>query len=494
MSRNLVALLEGTTAERLALQELRSMTSDGLDVRLIADILAKAHSIMRRLGLDPADTTPIEVYSALINAVRTEQWLSLLGEADYILLDIDGQVISFNPIDVIDNFHHQLPIEKRKTSAAKKGLGWEITRRYRENSNVDSKKVNQVAEQADWPTEEPLFCRLVFDKPSILVVGDIASEALITLDDNNSSITGTKRNRKIELSLGARISCQGGHVQDAAGSAANLAVAMSKLGVQPTLMSWLGNDSVGRQSLTFLRQFGIDMSGVVMGRQSRTNYHYVLRHGAERTILASYENFDYDWHNPVCQPDWLVLSMISDQSWDLHEAMLDYLDNNSEVKLAFQPGAVHLKWGIEKLARVYGRSEVVIMNIDEAMLVTGRKARNAPALLRAISKLGAKMVILTDGPNGSYAFDGHEVLEIPSYPDPEKPVDRTGAGDAFAATLIAELSKGKSLGEALLRAPINSMSVVQQIGSQSGLLESKEIENYLDLKPENYAVKSTKNN
>lgn len=488
MSRNLITLLGGDTSAHLALQELRSMTRDGLDIELIADMLSKAHRVMRQLGLDPSDTTPQEVYSALISAVQTEMWLSLLQETDYVLAEVDGQVISFNPIDVIDNYHLQLPIDRRRTSAARKGLGWEITKRYREHPQTSEERVDQVATKADLPLEEPLFCRVVFNKPSILTIGDIASESLITFEGNNVEVAGTKSNRKIMLDLGSRISCQGGHVHDAAGSAANTAVAFAKLGVQPSLMSWLGGDTAGRQSLAYLQSQGVDMSGVSVDKYSRSNYHYVLRHGAERTILASYESFHYAWYDPACQPDWVFLSMISDDSWELHQSLTQYLSANPSVKLAFQPGASHLNWGRDRLADIYKRSEVVIMNVDEAMMVTERKARNIPTLLKNIHKLGAKNVVLTDGPKGAYAFDGQSAIQVPGYPDPADPIDRTGAGDAFAATLVAELSKGKELKDALLRAPINSMSVVQHIGAQSGLLSSKMIDEYLQTSPDDYVV------
>lgn len=489
MSKNLITLLGGDVSAELALKDLQLMTRDSSDVRLIADILHKAHLVMRQLGLDPSDTTPEEVYNALLNAVRTEQWLSLLAETDYVLADVNGEVISFNPIDVINNFHFQLPIEKRQTKAAKKGLGWEITKRYRSHPVADQKRVDKIVQRANLPLEEPQFCRVVFDKPSILAIGDVASEAQISIDSSRAEITGSKNARKISLDLGARIACQGGEVQDAAGAVANVSVAMSKQGVQVSLMSWLGGDTAGKQSLNYLRQHGIDMSGVIIDEHVRSNYHYVLRHGAERTILASYENFHYQWQDPTCQPDWVFLSTISGDSWELHESLLGFLSKNPKVKLAFQPGAVHLNWGVEKLKDVYARSEVVIMNVDEAMMVTGRQARNVTALLQAISRLGVNKVVLTDGPKGAFVFDGEKAFEVPSYPDPSDPVDRTGAGDAFAATLIAELSKGKDLKDAFLRAPINSMSVVQQAGSQSGLLSAKDIEEYLNRAPSEYAIK-----
>lgn len=488
MANNLTTLLGGDISAARALQDLRAMTRDGVDVRLIAEILAKAHSVMRRLGLDPSDTTPQEVYSALLGAVRTEQWLSLLAETEYVLIEIDGEVISFNPIDVVDNYHYQLPIEKRQTSAAKKGLGWEITRRYEKDPSTHEDRVKSTAARANWPTEEPTYCHVAFGKPTILAIGDIATESLITLNKSDAEVSGTPTARKISIDLGARIACSHAETQDAVGAAANASVAFSRLGVQPSLMSWLGDDTVGQHTRQYLRDVGVDMSGVASQPGMRSNYHYVLRHGAERTIIANYEDFDYRWREPVCQPDWVYLTMISESAWDMHDDLVRYLDDNPTVKLAFQPGASHIDWGASKLKEIYKRSEVVIMNIDEAMAVTGHQVRSASALLKKLRDLGPKIAVITNGPKGSFAADSEHIYEMPSYPDPEKPTDRTGAGDAFASTLVAELAKGETLENALLRAPINSMSVVQKLGAQKGLLSNQEIAEYLAIAPNDYTA------
>ena len=75
---------------------------------------------------------------------------------------------------------------------------------------------------------------------------------------------------------------------------------------------------------------------------------------------------------------------------------------------------------------------------------------------------------------------------MPLYPDPGPPVDRTGAGDAFASTFVAALAKGNTIEGALQWAPINSMSVVQKLGAQAGLLSEEQLERYLEQAPEWY--------
>ena len=71
-------------------------------------------------------------------------------------------------------------------------------------------------------------------------------------------------------------------------------------------------------------------------------------------------------------------------------------------------------------------------------------------------------------------------------PDPKPPLERTGAGDAFSSTVTSALALGKSLPEALSWGPINSMSVVQYVGAQKGLLTREALEKYLREAPESY--------
>jgi ribokinase len=68
---------------------------------------------------------------------------------------------------------------------------------------------------------------------------------------------------------------------------------------------------------------------------------------------------------------------------------------------------------------------------------------------------------------------------MPIYPDIAEPVDRTGAGDAFASTFVAALARGNSIEGALQWAPINSMSVCQKVGAQAGLLTEEKLSDYL---------------
>ncbi len=126
------------------------------------------------------------------------------------------------------------------------------------------------------------------------------------------------------------------------------------------------------------------------------------------------------------------------------------------------------------------------MNTDEARRILGKDEKEPKKLLQMIHELGPKIVFITEGAKGAYAYDGKEAWFMRPYPDPKPPVQRTGAGDAFSSTVTAALLFGKDIREALRWGPINSMSVVQQIGARAGLLTREKLEEYIRKAPADY--------
>lgn len=169
---------------------------------------------------------------------------------------------------------------------------------------------------------------------------------------------------------------------------------------------------------------------------------------------------------------------------------MDWLEARPEVLLAFEPGTLQIARGAEQLDRLFRRSSVVVCNRGEAATLTGEHPGADPAvLLGRMLSLGPEQVVITDGPAGAYGSDGFVHLAVPMFPDDAPVADRTGAGDAFASTLVAAPASGLALDEARARAPVNSMRVVQQVGSQSGLLDDVTLEALLAGWPDGFRVR-----
>jgi ribokinase len=474
----------------------RATGNDGVDLRLIADITHKAHDVMRSINLDTADTTARELYLALNSYAQKAESHELLFDADFVLLKIEDQVISFNLIDVIENAHHQLSFDDRLISHGQRALRGEIVQRYLDHPRTNESTTNQLAIDAGLVEETDGHYPSVKDHqatvaagPSILMIGDIFTDAFIKLDENYARIdTDADGSKRLSLPFGSKPPYERVDIVKAVGPSPNAAVSNARLGLASSLMAWLGDDLPGEESLAHLKSENVDTSQMITQPNTKSSYWYVLRHGADRTMLVKSESYDYAWQTPAKVPDWIYLSYIGENSWPLHEGLVEYLDANPSIKFVFQPGTYHFEWGVEKLASIYSHSYMVVMNREEAVDVTGKSYDSLHDLADGLHQLGPKVVVITDGPNGSYASYDGKLVTVPNYPDPAPPLDRTGAGDAFASTIAAVLAQGETLETALLWAPINSMNVVQHMGAQAGLLKKDEIKKHLDEAPEWYKV------
>ena len=324
---------------------------------------------------------------------------------------------------------------------------------------------------------------------NVLVIGDIFTDAFIQLADESAKVIKEADGREwLALPFGQKPPYDHVDIVRSVGPSPNAAVSMARLGLTPELMAWVGDDAVGKEAIEHLATEHVGTAHMVTEAGNKTSYWYVLRYGADRTMLVKSEKYKYEWQEPAVAPDWIYLAYIGEDSWPLHEKLADYLTRNPNVKFALQPGTFHWEWGIEKMAPLYKAAYITIMNREEAADATGKPLDSIHELAAGLHALGPKIVVITDGPKGSYASYDGKVVTIPNYPDPAKPLDRTGAGDAFASTIVSALAQGKTMDGALTWAPINSMSVVQKLGAQAGLLTPSEVQSFLASAPADYKV------
>ena len=324
---------------------------------------------------------------------------------------------------------------------------------------------------------------------TVVSVGDVVTDDFIKLlDDQAWTYVDGGGTTVLAMKFGTKLPFDHRQVVEGVGNAANAAVSFARLGLQSSFVTNVGGDNYGRDIITALHKNGVDTRFVRINPDKISNYHFALWYKEERTLLIKHENYDYHWPHlrPNEVPEWMYFSSVSEHAVEYHDQIADWLEENSKVKLAFQPGTFQMEAGAERLKRIYQRTEVLVLNREEAVTVGGGNHADVHDLIDKLHALGPKIVVVTDGPAGAYASDGSKRLKMPLYPDPKPPYERTGAGDAFASTFVAALMKGNDIEDALRWAPINSMSVVQQVGAQAGLLNENQLKSYLQNAPDWY--------
>lgn len=322
-----------------------------------------------------------------------------------------------------------------------------------------------------------------------VAIGDILMDAFIELNMDMSTVyedVDTKR-QILQMPFGGKIPYNDVIVVPAVGNSPNAAVSAHRLGLETALVTNIGNDKFGKECLDALRQEGIHTDFVKIHEGKKTNYHYVLRHGPERVILIQHEKYPYALPDFPVPPRYLYFSSVGEHGIAFHHEIAKYVADHEETKLVFQPGTFQIKLGVEALRDVYENTEIFFCNKEEAQEILKTTEQHLPTLLRKLRELGPKLPVITDGPHGAYVIDEHDqAWHMPMFPDPSDPVDRTGAGDSFASTFTAAIALGKTPDEALAWGPVNSMSVVQYVGAQAGLLTREKLEEHLANRPSDY--------
>lgn len=329
-----------------------------------------------------------------------------------------------------------------------------------------------------------------------VAIGDTVTDAFIHIKETSAHIDIDKGSREICMKFADKIPYDEVYVIPAVGNSANASVAAARLGLKSALVSNIGDDYFGQECLDALKKEKVATEFIETNKGQKTNYHYVLWYEDERTILIKHEKYDYKLPD-IDSPGWIYLSSLGENSLEFHNKLEEYLNERPEIKLAFQPGTFQMKFGKEALKGIYKRSDLFLCNREESQRILETDENDIKKLLKEMAALGPKIVVITDGVRGAYSYDGStslttggpEMLFMRPYPDPAPPLERTGAGDAFSATFTVALAMGKSVRESMMWAPVNPMSVVQQIGARAGLLTREQIEEYLTKAPTDYIPK-----
>ncbi len=323
----------------------------------------------------------------------------------------------------------------------------------------------------------------------LIGIGDLVVDTFIELNDAWIEDDNPGKTKELCMRFGDKIPYKSEVTIYGEGNSINAAHAAIRLGLKTAIISNVGDGALSTECLFHLNRSGINTDYVTRHISKDTNHNFVLRFREDRTILVHHNEYDYAFPKNLPAPKWIYLSSLAQNSIPYHGEILEFLKNNPETKLAFQPGTFQIKLGVEKLGELYKRAEIFFCNKEEAQKILKTPETEISKLLEMMRAIGPKIVVITDGPAGAYVFDGTKKLYGPIFPDIAPPVERTGAGDAFASTFTSAIILGRDIETALRWAPVNSMNVVQYVGAQAGHLTISQIEGFLKNAPANYQTK-----
>lgn len=265
-----------------------------------------------------------------------------------------------------------------------------------------------------------------------------------------------------------------------AGNAANNAIGGARLKLKSAIYVNVGSDPAGKQISDKLKLEGVSARYIVVNKEMESNLSTVLTFQGERTIFVYHQEWEYKLPE-LDAARWVYYTSVAPSftKSNLLNELTAYLERTG-ANFLYNPGTYQIRAGVTKHPRLLSLTKLFIVNLEESKRILGHKdSEDIPVkkLLKGIANLGPKLVVITDGNEGSYGFDGEKYFHLKIFP--AKLVETTGAGDAYATGVLAALFFGKELNEAMRWGAANGASVVEQIGPQAGLLTYSQMQHML---------------
>ena len=261
------------------------------------------------------------------------------------------------------------------------------------------------------------------------------------------------------------------------GKGANQAVMAAKLGGEVTMVTKLGQDVFGENTLKNFESWGVNtqhvhftdqaFSGVAPIAVDTAGHNSIIIVTGANDLLTGAE---VEAARPAIAASSVLVCQL-EIPLDISLAALR-IARQEGVKTIFNPAPALSEIPQE----FYHLSDIFCPNETETELLTGRSVESQEEAAKAAKVLierGAASVILTLGERGSLLVTGETSEHVPV--EPVKALDTTGAGDAFVGSLAFFLAAGKSLSDSIKRANGIAAVSVQSSGTQTSFPEAGDL-------------------
>jgi len=255
----------------------------------------------------------------------------------------------------------------------------------------------------------------------------------------------------------------------AGGKGFNQTLALTRAGVQVHHAGAIGPD--GRWLLDLLEAEAVDVAGVrVSDTPSGHAVIQVNQHGENAIVL-------YPGANRTITPEHVDAVLAGFGAGDLlllqnEISQIEYLIRQGHargMRIVVNPAPMD----VASAALPFDLVELLVVNELEAAELTG--AATPAAMIDGLrERLHGVAVVLTLGAEGAIYDDPAQRLHTPAWP--VQVVDTTGAGDTFTGYLLAGLTQGRSVRQALARAARAAALCVSRPGAADSIPRRQEVE------------------
>lgn len=265
------------------------------------------------------------------------------------------------------------------------------------------------------------------------------------------------------------------------GSAANTIYGLARLGLKTGFAGVVGDDADGKRMLQDFQDVKVDISQIRVKPGVKTgSVLCLIDQSGQRSLHVvpgandqlSRDDLDLTYLNQAQIVH--LSSFASDRQFQVSAGLIPELA--ASVKVSFAPGALYALKGLKALAPILSRTYLLFINRDEIEQLTGREVI---AGVEDCLNVGCHMVVVTLGKGTTLKLGGKTVSAVGYIRDtgkeyiiesgkPERVIDTTGAGDAFATGFLYGLLNKKGLEECGRLGDIVARAAITKLGTRQG--------------------------
>jgi len=257
------------------------------------------------------------------------------------------------------------------------------------------------------------------------------------------------------------------------GGATNAAVTLARFGFKTACLTRIGKDQAGDSAIADLKRDKIATSLVQIDPEHKTDHSVILLSGTGHRAILSHRDASahldtaaVPWNKLSAK--WVYITSVAANLSLLHDAFA--FAKRVNARIAWNPGRAELDLGIDHLQGLLSQTAVLILNREEAALLSEKPPEWLPQIIERLSAYPTEALVITDGGKGAYVHASQKTWFAPALD--VKRVNTTGAGDAFGSGFVAAYARTSDIKTALATGLLNATGVVCHMGAKAGILKS----------------------
>jgi len=300
---------------------------------------------------------------------------------------------------------------------------------------------------------------------------DLISVGTISIDLYFQGKSFTFKDNRFALALGGKYQAENFYLS-VGGGGTNVAIGVAKQGYKVGLLGKIGNNHFKKIIVEYLKKHQISLNLIDFEENYYNISTILLTKKGERTILhysTPHQNL-FSYTNPLIgltKTKILYLGNISEVSLTQKVKFLKFLKKHHVIRIV-NLGVFDCRRPKNQIKEILEEVDILIVNAHEFSELIKAPYLDIHFQEDVISwyipYLKEKIVIITDGENGSYAYHQGKVFFQKAL-KPAQIVDTTGAGDAYTAGFISEFLKSKDLVKSLKKGALYAAYILGKIGA-----------------------------